>query len=227
MQNSNKGKRIYPSIFQPIKKSHAKSRIRTCAGKSQMAFISNALTITTLHKLKVKRALHSPWTRMLHMYNLKHFVSVLQMVRALAPFPLTLIKSHHFTRMYPCENLLEKLDETNPTPLRSLSFSPRDPHSNILLWRPWIMANLFRIQVVKILEYYALVRPCRPFHEILGTLVLKIWWDSSPHFNVNISDIASDNVSTTYYHIFCFGTNSCQISYGCYVRFRKNATQDM
>lgn len=129
MQNSNKDKRIYPSIFQPIKKSHVASRIQTCAGKSQMAFISNALTIATLHKLKVKRALHSPWTRMLHMYNLKHFVSVLQMVRALAPFPLTLIKSHHFTRMYPCENLLEKLDETNLTPLRSLSFSPRDPHS--------------------------------------------------------------------------------------------------
>ena len=32
------------------------------------------------------------------------------------------------------------------------------------------MANLFRIHVVKILEYYALVRPCRPFHEILRTL---------------------------------------------------------
>ena len=77
MQNSNKGKRIYPSIFQPIKKSHAGFHI-------QMAFISNALTIATLHKLKVRRALHSPWTRMLHMYNLKHFVSVLQMVCALA-----------------------------------------------------------------------------------------------------------------------------------------------
>ena len=115
MQNSNKGKRIYPSIFQPIKKSHAASRIRTCAGKSQIAFISNALTITTLHKLKVKRALHSPWTRMLHMYNLKHFVSVLQMVRALAPL-FRLHQSNH-TTLQGCTHVRIYLRNlTRPTP---------------------------------------------------------------------------------------------------------------